>query len=107
MTVNVTLLGLGRLGGSLARCLAPSGELRISGYDRDASVARQAQRQGVLRKAHWNLPNAVDLADLVLLTAPMMEQRETLKLIAPTLREGCVVATVGPLLAPPLAWAAD
>jgi prephenate dehydrogenase len=107
MTVNITILGLGRVGGSLARCLAPRAELRVSGYDQDASVARQAQSQGVLRKAHWNLLNAVGQADLVLMAAPMVEQRETLKVIAPELRQGCVVATVGPLLAPPLAWAGE
>lgn len=107
MTVNVTILGLGRVGGSLARALAPRAELQVAGYDRDAAVAKRAQGQGLLRKAHWNLLNAVDQADLVLLTAPMAEQRETLKLIAPELHSGCVVATVGPLLAPPLAWAAE
>jgi prephenate dehydrogenase len=107
MTVNVTLLGLGRVGGSLARALAPRAELLVSGYDRDAALAKRAQSQGLLRKAHWNLLNAVDQADLVLLTAPMLEQRELLKLIAPELHAGCVVATVGPLLAPPLAWASE
>jgi prephenate dehydrogenase len=107
MTVNVTILGLGRVGGSLARCLAPRAELRLTGYDRDASVARQAKSQGVLHQAHWNLPSAVDQANLVLLTAPMAEQAETLKIIAPELRAGCVVATVCPLLAPPLAWAGE
>jgi len=107
MTVNVTLLGLGRLGGSLALALKAHPELRVSGYDQQADVARLAQSRGVVQKAYWNLFNAIEGADLVLLTTPLDEQHEILKLVGPDLRAGSVTASVGPLLAAPLAWAAE
>lgn len=107
MTVNVTLLGLGRLGGSLALALKAHPELRVSGYDKVADVARLAQSRGVVQKAYWNLFNAIDGADLVLLTTALDEQREILQLLGPDLRAGSVLATVGPLLGAPLAWAAE
>ena len=107
MTINVTVLGLGRLGGSLARRLVAQDPLTVAGYDRDNGLAQQAQRQGALHKAHLNLLQAVEQADLVFLTGPLSEQYESLRLIAPELRAGCVTATVGPLLGPPLAWAAE
>lgn len=113
MTVNVTLLGLGRVGGSLARRLTAVAQdprqpaVRVAGYDRDTSLARVAQRQGALHKAHLNILQAVEQADLVFLTGPLTEQHENLRLIAPELRAGSVVAAVGPLLGPPLAWPAE
>jgi len=107
MTVNVTVVGLGRLGGSLARRMMTEPQIQVSGYDRDTGLAREAQRQGALHKAHLNMFQAAAEADLVLLTGPLAEQQEALRLIAPELRGGSVTATVGPLLQPPLAWAAE
>lgn len=107
MTVNVTVVGLGRVGGSLARRLMAQDQVFLSGYDRDTGLAREAQRQGALHKSHLNMLQAVEQADLVLLTGLLAEQREALRLIAPVLRAGSVTVTLAPLLAPPLAWAAE
>src|SRR5258706_15842368 len=107
MTVNVTVVGLGRLGGSLAQRMMREDQIFVAGYDRDTGLAREAQRQGALHKSHLNMLQAVEQADLVFLTGPLAEQHEDLRLIVPELRAGSVVAAVGPLLAPPLAWAAE
>lgn len=112
MTVNITIVGLGRIGGSLARRLVlprqgALDQLRVAGHDHDAALARQAQRDGALHKAHWNLLQSVEDADLVFLTGPLADQRESLRVIASDLRAGSVTAAVGPLLGPPLAWAAE
>src|SRR5258705_3975837 len=107
MTINLTILGLGRLGGSLALRLAGRDDLRVSGYDTDPGTAKRAQSEGTLHKAHWNLINAVDSADLVVVALPYAEQREAIKLIAEDLRPGSVLVTLGTLLSPPLAWAAE
>ncbi len=107
MTINVTVIGLGRVGGSLARRLVTQDQIRVSGHDRDTGLAQQAQREGVLHKAHLNMLQAVEQADLVLLSGSLAEQHEDLRLIAPELRAGSVVAPVGPLLAPPIAWAGE
>ncbi len=113
LTINVTVVGLGRVGGSLAQRLmtvAPDPRrpaVHVSGYDRDADLARNAQREGALHKAYPNLLDAVEQAGLVLLTGPLADQREALRLMAPELKAGSVAAAVGPLLAPPLAWAAE
>ena len=107
MTVNLTIIGLGRIGASLARRLVAQPQLRLAGYDRDPEVAREAQRQGLVHKAHLNLARAVEEADLALLSGPLAEQHENLRIIAPELRAGSVAAAIGPLLAPPLAWAAE
>ena len=107
MTINVTVIGLGRVGGSLARRLVTQDKIRVAGLDRDAGLAQQARRDGALHQTHLNMLQAVEQADLVLLTGSLAEQHEDLRLIAPDLRAGSVVATVGQLLAPPLAWASE
>jgi prephenate dehydrogenase len=107
MTINLTILGLGRLGGSIPLRLAGRGDLRLTGYDSDPGTAKKAQSQGTLHKAHWNLINSVDGADLVVLALPYSEQRDTIKLIAGDLRPGSVLVALGPLLGPPLAWAVE
>src|SRR6185295_20258190 len=98
MPINVAILGLGRVGRSLGLALMKREDLRLTGYDAQADLARTAQRAGALHRAEWNLPNAVSKADLVLMASPLAEQPEILKAIAPELRSGCVVASVGPLL---------
>ena len=107
MTVNVSVIGLGRVGSSLARRLVTQDQIRLAGHDRDTALASQAQREGVLHKSHLNMLQAVEQADLVLLTGTLAKQHEDLRLIAPELRAGSVVAAVGPLLAPPIAWAGE
>lgn len=105
MPIKLTLLGLGRLGGSLALRLNANPDLTLNGYDGEPETAQQAVRQGLLKRADWNLRRAVEGADLVLADLPYTELPHVLAAIAPDVRTGCVVAALGPLLGPPLDWA--
>lgn len=103
--VKIALIGLDRVSGSVGLALRERKELRRVGFDRDNSTARLAQQRGLVQEAKWNLIEAVDGADLVLLGGPLTDQHTWLEAFAPELREQAVVASLGPLLAPPLAWA--
>lgn len=105
--VKITLIGLDRVGASIGLALRPRESLRLTGFDRNTDTARLAQKRGLVHQAQWNLLEATDGADLILLGGPLSDQREWLQAFAPTLREQAVVASLGPLLAPPLAWAAE
>ncbi len=107
MSIQIAIVGLGRLGGSLGMALTAQTGLQLTGFDRDAEAARAAQSRGALHRVEWNLINAVEGADLVLIALPLAEQRDILTAVAPNLREGCVIVSVAPLLGPPLAWAAE
>ena len=107
MPIQIAIIGLGRLGGSLGLALSAHNGLQPVGFDRDSDAARAAQSRGALHRAEWNLINAVEGADLVLIALPLSEQRDLLTAIAPNLRAGCVIASVAPLLGPPIAWAAE
>ncbi len=107
MPVNISILGLGRVGASLGKALMTREDLRVIGYDSEPEVSKAAQRLKGLHKAEWNLINAVSGADLVVISAPLAEQRGILQASLPELRPGCVVLTLGSLLVQPLAWAAE
>src|SRR5688572_9235607 len=107
MTVNISILGLGRVGASLGKALTARDDLKVTGYDAEPEVAKAAQRLKALHRAEWNLINAIDAADLVVIAAPLAEHRALLQAMVPELRAGCVVASLGSLLVQPLAWAAE
>jgi prephenate dehydrogenase len=107
MPVQVSILGLQRLGGSLGLALNAHSGLALTGFDDDPDAARVALSRGVVQKAEWNLISAVEGADLVLMALPLARQRELLAAFAASVREGCVIASVSPLLAPPIGWAAQ
>jgi prephenate dehydrogenase len=106
MTIKIALLGLDHLTGSIGLGLKERAELRLIGFDRDPDRARLAQARGVVQQAHWNVMDATDGVDLILLGGPLADQPQWLEAVAPNLREGAVVASLGPLLAAPLGWAA-
>ncbi len=105
--VKIALIGLDRISGSVGLALRERKDLRLVGFDRDNGLARLAQQRGFVQEAKWNLIEAVDGADLILLGGPLADQHEWLKACAPEIREQAVVASLGPLLAPPLAWAKE
>lgn len=104
MPTSLTLLGLNRYSASLGLNLTSREGLRLTAYD-DPDAARIAQSRGVAHRAEWNLINAVDGADVIILALPLSEQANTLSLIAPHLREGAVVIGFAALLSAPLQWA--
>ncbi|MBI3764623.1 MAG: prephenate dehydrogenase/arogenate dehydrogenase family protein [Chloroflexi bacterium] len=108
MPTQITLIGLGRRGGSLGLALkSKSRELTITGHDREPGIARVAQARGAVDRIEWNLPRACEKADLVVLAVPIPAVRETFSAAAESFRSDCVVTSLAPLLAPPVAWAAE
>lgn len=96
---TVAILGLGLMGGSLARDLAGLGH-RVLGWDRDAASARGALAEGCI---HGVLGSAspgggsrpdtfggVEEADVVVLALPVAASRETLTALAPRLQASLV-----------------
>ena len=97
MTVQITIIGLGQIGASFGLALAAKRDLiQRTGHDKEASVARQAEKLGAVDKVEVNLHRAVKDADLVLLCVPMDQLRETLELISGSLKTGAVIMETGP-----------
>lgn len=108
MSVQVTIVGLGQIGASVGLALADHREMvRRVGHDREIGVARQAEKMGALDKVSVNLPAAVQGADLVLLSLPIDQIRDTLAIVAQDLREGAVLMDTAPVKQVVAGWIAE
>ncbi|HEY3311927.1 MAG TPA: prephenate dehydrogenase/arogenate dehydrogenase family protein [Anaerolineales bacterium] len=98
MTVQITVIGLGQIGTSTGLALAkyPDNIKRV-GYDRVLDIQNKAKALGAFDNVMFNLPSAIEGADVVLLCIPIDQVEETLKLIGPHLREDAVVMDFSPL----------
>jgi prephenate dehydrogenase len=108
MPVQITIIGLGQIGASMGLALAAhkDGILRV-GHDKKPDVEREALQKGVADKMEHNLPKAVRDAKLVVLCIPVSQVRETLKFIAPDLKEGTLVLDTTPIKADVQKWAKE
>ncbi|MEW6093043.1 MAG: prephenate dehydrogenase/arogenate dehydrogenase family protein [Chloroflexota bacterium] len=105
MTVQLTIVGLGQIGASAGLALAGHRDkITRLGHDREPNMAKQARQMGAVDKIHFNLPAAVEGADIVLLALPADQIHETLQVIAPCLRENAVVMDTAPVKSAVAEW---
>ena len=105
MTIQITIVGLGQIGGSFGLALAEHKDKIVRvGHDINHDAARQAQKIGAIDRASINLPSAVRDADIVLLALPLDQIRETLEVIAEDLKEDVVVLDTSPAKEIVLSW---
>ena len=89
----VAIVGLGLVGGSLARALSAAG-YRVIGHDRPR-VLRQALASGAIAVAARSVPLAVADADIVVLAASPRTNRRLLSQVARAARAGATLTDVG------------
>ena len=106
MTTEIAILGLNLPGQSLGLALSAR-EFPVTGFDPQLEVAQGAQKLGAVRQIKWNMANAVEQAELTLVCLPFADQHDVLEALAKDFRPGSAVVCVAPLLAAPLAWAAQ
>jgi prephenate dehydrogenase len=106
MAIQITIIGMGQIGTSVGLALEkyPDKFIRV-GHDIDSGVANIAKKMGALDKVQFNLPAAVEEADIVLLAVPVSQLEELLDLIMPDLKEGAVILDTSPIRKAPTAWA--
>ena len=75
------------------------------GHDKDPKHAGAAQKMKAVDRTDWNLINACEKADLVVLAVPLNAVEDTLKAIAADLKPGCVITDTVSLKQPVLAAA--
>lgn len=103
---TITIVGLGLIGNSIGLALSQGKrDFEIVGHDRDHNAAGQAKKMGAVDKTEWNLINACEKADLVILALPVNGIRDTLRALAGELKVGCVVMDTATIKTPVLQWA--
>lgn len=108
MSVQITIIGLGRIGASLGLALAAhKDKVTTLGHDKDFGLERLAEKNGVVQKTNHNLPSAVKHANVVVLAIPTHQVRETLGYIKEDLKKGTVVVDTTPIKVEVAAWAEE
>jgi prephenate dehydrogenase len=91
---TAAVLGLGLIGGSLARDLAAGG-VRVLGHDRHGETLAAATAEGVVHHALDASLHGIGEADLALVAVPVQAAPELLARLAALLPDGALVMDVG------------
>ena len=103
---RITIVGLGRIGGSIGLALKKSkADLEIVGHDKEPRAMQLAQKRGAVDRTHWNLLSASDGAGLIVLALPLGEIQSTLKHLSRELPPGVILTDTAASKAPVLEWA--
>lgn len=94
MTPVVAIVGLGLIGGSLARDLTAAG-CTVLGYDVDPGTRRAAHEAGVIAGLLGMELEDIEAADILVLATPPLEALSLLDAAAPRLGGLCLVTDVG------------
>jgi prephenate dehydrogenase len=108
MSVQITIIGLGKIGASIGLALADHSDAIVRvGHDWDLNAARQAQKIGAVDKITPNLKTAVKDADLVLLSLPADQIYEMMEAASRWLKESAVVMDTAPIKKQVADWAQE
>lgn len=92
---RVAIIGLGQIGGSIARALAERRGWRRIGYDIDASAASAARAAGAIDEVAGSLADACAGADLAILATPVDTLPALVAAAAAALPEGAALLDTG------------
>lgn len=93
--MNVTIIGIGLIGGSIALHLKASGKAKkITGVDRNENHLKEALQLGIIDESA-PLENALEKTDLVIIAIPVNAARELTPKILDQIGENTVVMDMG------------
>jgi len=96
MNKRITIIGLGLVGGSLAKLIRKRKlPVRLTGTSGHASTVRKALRRRMIHEGTMDLRKAVSGSDLVFICTPIRKIIPTLRKIALNLKPGAVITDVG------------
>lgn len=103
---TIVILGLGRLGASIGLAVKKKLSMNVIGHDPNLSAARIAQEKvGAVDAVENNLLKAVSKADILVVTTPVSELQETLKIIGSGVQSHTLILDLSHLKGPGLKWA--
>jgi len=93
---RLVIIGVGLIGGSLARALREAGAVgEVVGCGRDRDHLEEAVRLGVIDRYELDADDAVEGADVVVLAVPVGSTIDVLEIIGPSLGPETVLTDVG------------
>jgi len=98
MSIQLTIIGLDKIGLSLGLALQKqTGKMTRVGHDRKSENHKKAQEMNAIDEAPGKILKAVENADIVILSLPVDEIKDTISVIAPALKPGAVLLDTSPL----------
>lgn len=92
----VTIIGIGLIGGSLARALKHRNAVgKIIAYDNNEDALKKAKELGVADSVTTNLEDAVKDSDIIIMSTPITVMGQLMKEMMPFLKEDAIVSDVG------------
>jgi prephenate dehydrogenase len=93
---QVSIIGVGLLGGSLAKAMRKFGLAKsFVGYGRNKANLEEAKNLGIIDKVAADIQSAVRNADLIVLCSPVRTISQLVNEMAPQIKPGCLVTDVG------------
>lgn len=110
MAQQVTIIGLGLIGGSIGLALKRwsrenSEALHIVGFDQEVGNQNKARKMGAIDDSEWSLSKAVANADIVIVATPVQAMQEIFSDIAEDLKPGAIVTDTGSTKVDVIEWA--
>ncbi len=91
---RIGIVGLGLLGGSLAKALRTYTDHTVYGYARKDEVCAAAMKEGAVVEAFTDLPKLVDTVDVLIYALPPSLVPQSIESVAPHLRPGMLLSDV-------------
>ncbi len=92
---NITIIGLGLIGGSLAKAINKKpGLVDILAVDSDSHTLELALSEGVISKGFTSLCGEVFDSDIIFICTPVRQTINYISQLAPHIRQGCIVTDV-------------
>ena len=96
MINKITIIGVGLIGGSLARALKERNLAKVVfGYGRDQSRLEEAQKSNVIDAFSTNIKEAIDEANIVVIATPVGTFKDILHQIEPLISSNVIITDVG------------
>ena len=94
--MKIGFTGLGLIGGSIAKTIRRvHPDATILAYNRTQEVLNQAQREGIVDEAAWDITNAFGDCDYIFLCVPVVTMKKYLKELKPFLGFNTILTDVG------------
>ena len=96
MINKITIIGVGLIGGSLARALKEKNLAKVVfGYGRDQSRLDKAQKSNIIDAFSTNIKEAIDEANIVVIATPVGTFKDILDQIEPLISSNVIITDVG------------
>ena len=96
MINKITIIGVGLIGGSLAKAIKENNLAKVVfGYGRDLNRLEKAKKANVIDQFSTNLKDAINDSDIVIIATPVGSFQEILIEIKPFLTSKIVISDVG------------